>query len=109
MLEESKNLQARLEALLSASRELSGIQPVVSLLKSIAEACGRLLGSESVGFRLMEGDELVVSGSWGDNDEIMLTPRLKIGESLSGMVAAGGGGLPPPNPAQHHRILYAHH
>ena len=108
LLEESKHHQARLEALLSASRELSGIQPVVSLLKSIAEACGRLLGSESVGFRLMEGDELVVSGSWGDNDEIMLAPRLKIGESLSGMVAARGEPLVVTDLANDARLLPAH-
>ena len=108
LLEESKHHQGRLEALLSASRELSRIQPVASLLESIAEACGRLLGSESVGFRLMEGDELVVSGSWGDNDEIMLTPRLKIGESLSGMVAAGGEALAVTDLANDARILPAH-
>ena len=108
LLEESKHHQARLEALLSASRELSGIQPVVSLLQRIAEACGRLLGSESVGFRLMEGDELVVSGSWGDNDEIMLAPRLKIGESLSGMVAARGEPLVVTDLANDARLLPAH-
>jgi len=108
LLEESKHHQARLEALLSASRELSGIQPVVSLLKRIAEACGRLLGSESVGFRLMEGDELIVSGSWGDNDEIMLAPRLKIGESLSGMVAARGEPLAITDLANDARLLPAH-
>ena len=108
LLEESKHHQARLEALLSASRELSGIQPVVSLLKRIAEACGRLLGSESVGFRLMEGNELVVSGSWGDNDEIMLAPRLKIGESLSGMVAARGEPLAITDLANDARLLPAH-
>ena len=108
LLEESRHHQARLEALLSASRELSGIQPVVSLLKSIAEACGRLLGSESVGFRLMEGDELVVSASRGDNDEIMLAPRLKIGESLSGMVAARGEPLAVTDLANDARLLPAH-
>src|SRR2546427_4971653 len=56
----------------------------------------------------MEGDELVVSGSWGDNDEIMLTPRLKIGESLSGMVAAGGEALALTDLAKDARILPAH-
>jgi signal transduction histidine kinase/CheY-like chemotaxis protein len=98
----------KLEALLDASRQLSRIQPVASLLKSIAEACGRLLGSESVGFRLVEGDELVVSGSWGDNDEIMLTPRLKIGESLSGTVALSGEPLLVRDLANDARLLPAH-
>jgi signal transduction histidine kinase len=98
----------KLEALLDASRQLSRIQPVASLLKGSAEACGRLLGSESVGFRLVEGDELVVSGSWGDNDEIMLTPRLKIGESLSGTVALSGEPLLVRDLANDARLLPAH-
>jgi len=108
LLEERQHHQSRLEALLDASRQLSRIQPVASLLKSIAEACGRLLGSGSVGFRLVEGDELVVSGSWGDNDEIMLTPRLKIGESLSGTVAVSGEPLLITDLANDARLLPAH-
>jgi PAS domain S-box-containing protein len=90
LLHESRTRQARLETLVDASRQLSGIQPLESLLDSIAEACGRLLGSESVGFRLLDGDDLVVTGSWGDARQVMSTPRLKVGESLSGRVAETG-------------------
>ena len=80
----------RLERLLETSRELSKIQPLESLLAKIAEACGHLLDSDSVGIRIREEDDLVLAGAYGDAREAMPTPRLKIGESLSGTVAATG-------------------
>src|SRR5207237_303956 len=66
LLEARHAYQARLEGLLDVSHELSRIQPVEELLGAIAAACGRVLESESVGFRLVEGDELVVAGLWDD-------------------------------------------
>jgi len=80
----------RLERLLETSRELSKIQPLESLLAKIAEACGHLLDSDSVGIRIREEDDLVLAGAYGDAREAMPTPRLKIGESLSATVAATG-------------------
>src|SRR5260370_2778445 len=82
--------QARLETLLGITRELSLIQPLESLLAKIAEACGQLLYSDSVGIRVREGQDLVLAGAYGDAREAMPTPRLKVGESLSGIVAATG-------------------
>ncbi|HSE93616.1 MAG TPA: GAF domain-containing protein, partial [Methylomirabilota bacterium] len=90
LLHESRTRQARLETLLEVSRELSGIQLLDRVLNRIAEACGRVLDSGSVGFRIVEDDELVVRGVWGDAGAVMAKPRLKIGESLSGRVVATG-------------------
>ncbi|HEV8532448.1 MAG TPA: GAF domain-containing protein [Methylomirabilota bacterium] len=100
--------QSHLEALLEVSRQLSKIQPVESLLATISEACGRLLDSESVGFRRVEGDELVLAGSWGDAKEVLVTSRLKVGESLSGRVAVGGEPLLVADLANDHRVTAAH-
>jgi GAF domain-containing protein len=100
--------QARLEALVEVAREVSRIQPVESLLGRIAEACGRLLDSESVGFRLVVGDELVVAGTWGDAKDAMPSPRLKIGESLSGHVAASGEPLVVSSLLDDPRLIPAH-
>jgi GAF domain-containing protein/CheY-like chemotaxis protein len=108
LLQESTTHQGRLEALLDVSHEVSKLQPVESLLGTIAEACGHLLRAESVGFRLVEGDELVVSGTWGDAHEIMLRPRLKLGESLSGRVAVNGETLLVADLATDPRLLPAH-
>jgi PAS domain S-box-containing protein len=105
---DSRARQARLETLLDVSRGLSRIQPVESLLQSIAEACGHLLGVDSVGFRLLEGNELVVTATWGDAKETMPTPRLKMGESLSGRVAVSGEPLLVRDPAQDPRLIPAH-
>ncbi len=108
LLRDLRTRQGRLETLLEVSSRLSRIQPVDSLLGSIAEACGRLLNSTSAGFRLVEGDELVVAGTWGDAREVMLTPRLKIGESLSGLVAATGEPLLVTDPTNDLRLIPAH-
>jgi signal transduction histidine kinase len=108
VLKESSARQAQLEALLEVTQELSAIQSVESLLGMIAETCGRLLDSESVGFRLLEGDELVVTGTWGDASTIMNTRRLKIGESLSGIVALTGEPLSVTDIANDPRVIPAH-
>ncbi|MBI1958447.1 MAG: GAF domain-containing protein, partial [Candidatus Rokubacteria bacterium] len=86
--EELRTRQGQLEALLEASRELSRIQPVKSLLRRITELCGRLLDSASVGIRLVEGDDLVMGEGTAEARQVMVTPRLKVGQSLSGIVAA---------------------
>jgi signal transduction histidine kinase/ActR/RegA family two-component response regulator len=103
-----KTHQTRLETLLDVSRQLSRIQPVESLLTTISEACGRLLGSESVGFRRVEGEELVLAGSWGDAREVLITSRLRIGESLAGRVASGGEPLLVTDLKNDPRVTAAH-
>ncbi|MBI2162455.1 MAG: GAF domain-containing protein, partial [Candidatus Rokubacteria bacterium] len=100
--------QVRLEALLDVSHQLAQIQPLESLLETIARACGQVLDSKSVGFRLVDGDDLVIAGTWGDAKEAMLVPRLKIGESLSGFVAATGAPLLVEDAAEDPRNLPAH-
>jgi GAF domain-containing protein len=90
LLETLKSRQARLEALIEVGRQLSRIQPVESLLATIAEACGRLFEANSVTFRLVEGDDLVLCGRWGHTEEVLSSTRLKVGESFTGLVAATG-------------------
>ena len=100
--------QAHLETLLEVSRQLSKIQPVESLLTTIAEACGRLLDSDTVGFRRVDGDELIHAGSWGDARNVMITERLRMGESLAGRVAVGGEPLVVTDLANDPRVTPAH-
>jgi GAF domain-containing protein len=107
LLGELRTRQGRLETLLEVSRQLSHIQPVPSLLSRMAEACGHLLRVESVGFRLVDGEELVVTGTWGDAVEAMARPRLKIGESLSGFVATTGEPLLISDLAKDPRLIPA--
>jgi signal transduction histidine kinase/CheY-like chemotaxis protein len=108
LLDQARTRRARLQALLDVGREVSRIQPPASLLERIAETCGRLLQTDSVGIRLVEGDELVVAYASGGAREVMATPRIKIGESLSGLVAQSGHTLVLADPAADPRLLPAH-
>ncbi len=108
LLDDLKARQARLEALLEVSHEISQIQPLESLLGNIARACGHVLDSRSVGFRLVEGDDLVIGGTWGDAREAMPAVRLKIGESLSGLIAATGAPLVVHDASEDPRTLPEH-
>ena len=90
LVEAQRVHQGRLEALLDVSRQLSKVQPTEELLGAIAAACGQVLRSESVGFGLVEGDDLVEAGVWGDTDITLTTKRVKINECLSGHVATLG-------------------
>ena len=108
LLEARRAYQARLEALLGVSHELSRIQPVDELLGAIAATCGSVLETDSVGFRLVEGDELIVAGLFGHAKETMATERIKIGESLSGIVAATGAPLRLGDMSDDPRVIPAH-
>jgi signal transduction histidine kinase/CheY-like chemotaxis protein len=100
--------RARLEAVLEVNREVSTIQPLHSLLRRVAETCGRLLDTDSVGIRLIEGDELVIACALGGAKEVMATPRLKFGESLSGLAAVSGQTVLLKNPLTDPRLLRRH-
>src|SRR5207247_8923258 len=90
LLKTVRKRRDRLEAVLDVNREVSTIQPLASLLARVADTCGRLLSTDSVGIRLIEGDELVLACALGGAKEVMATPRLKLGESLSGVAAVSG-------------------
>ncbi len=75
-------------ALLDIVKRIAALTPPDVLLGTIADAARRLFRFETGGFRLLDGDELVIAGQWGD--PAMIRPRIKIGESLSGRVAATG-------------------
>ena len=91
---ELSTLPPRLETLLEISHQLSRILPLEELLGKMAEACGSLLDSDSVGIRVVDGDDLVLMGVWGDAQSAMPNARIKIGESLTGTVVATGRNSP---------------
>jgi GAF domain-containing protein/CheY-like chemotaxis protein len=85
--------RAYLNALLEINTKIGAMAPTETLLTSIAEEAARLLAMDNAGFRLREGDELVLAGLAGTAAETMLRPRLRIGESLSGRVMTAGRSL----------------
>jgi signal transduction histidine kinase/CheY-like chemotaxis protein len=108
LLQAARHRRARLEALVQVSREVATIQPLESLFERIARTCGELFSTDSVGIRLLDGDELVVAYASGTARDVMATERLKIGESLSGLVAATGQPLMVTDPATDPRLLPTH-
>ena len=100
--------EIRLEALLEVSHALGRLQPVESLLASVAEACERLFDSDSVAYRVVEGDELVLAGTWGHAGDALLAKRVKLGESISGRVALTGEPLLVQDPESDPRVIPAH-
>jgi len=101
-------LPARLETLLEMTRQLSQLLPLDTLLGNMAQACGSLLGSDSVGIRVVDGNELVLMGVWSDARTAMPTPRIKTGESLTGIVVATGEPLLVSDPANDLRLTPSH-
>jgi PAS domain S-box-containing protein len=97
--------QRRLEALLRGSLELSRIQPLESLLGRVGEVCARLLDADGGDFRAVEGEELARVAAWGDYAELGSVLRLKIGEGLSGMMAARGEPLVVDDPGGQPYVL----
>jgi GAF domain-containing protein/CheY-like chemotaxis protein len=87
---EERARRAHLAALLEINTKIGALAPTDALLSSIADEAARLLGVDNAGFRLLEGDELVLAGVAGSAAETMPQPRLKMGESLSGRVLEQG-------------------
>jgi signal transduction histidine kinase len=104
LVDDLQTRRAQLEALVEVSRQVARIQPMDSLLERIAEACGHVLHANSVGFRLIEHDELVVGAEWGDSATVISRQPLKIGESLMGIVAETGEALVVNDPASDPRL-----
>ena len=87
---EESGRRAHFRALLEINARIGARESMDDLLGLIAEEAARLLDVDNAGFRLVDGDELVVAGLAGTARQTMLKPRLKIGESLSGRVVAEG-------------------
>jgi signal transduction histidine kinase len=89
-----------------------------ALLTSIAEEAMRLFEVDNAGFRLLEGDELVLAGLAGSAAATMPRARMKIGQSLSGKIVelgrpircdfAGAADLVPDSAAAAQRLGYTH-
>jgi GAF domain-containing protein/CheY-like chemotaxis protein len=90
LLTEEQTRRQQLGALLEINTKIGALVSTETLLTSIAEEAARLLGLDNAGFRVVEGDDLVVAGLAGTAGQTMLRRRIKIGESLSGKVVTTG-------------------
>jgi GAF domain-containing protein/CheY-like chemotaxis protein len=90
---EEQARRAQLGALLDINKKIGAAESSDALLRAIAEEAARLLDVDNAGFRLVEGDNLVLAGTAGTAGEMMRRSRIKIGESLSGRVVEEGRSL----------------
>ena len=90
---QERDRKASLSSLLEINKKIGALATPESLLTSIAEEAARLLELDNAGFRLLDGDQLVVAGLAGTAAETMMRTRLQVGESLSGKVLATGQAL----------------
>jgi len=90
LYEQAERNRHRLEVLNDVSRRLAAVHDAEEVLTIIVNEAARLVGAEAAGLRLLEGDDLVVSARTESAATVMSRPRLKLGESLSGLVVATG-------------------
>ena len=105
---ENKQSQERLEVLHDVSRRLAAVHDPEEVLTVIVNEAAGLLGAEAAGLRLLEGDDLVVGARTESAAGVMARPRLKVGESLSGLVVAAGEPLVVEDLAEDRRHDPAH-
>ena len=104
-VEELRTRESRLQALLAVDRQMSRIRADDSLLSQISEACGRFFDAHSVSFRLIDGSDLLLCGSWGPTSDLLSVDRVKVGEgSMTGHVARSGEPLIVDDPAGDRRM-----
>jgi PAS domain S-box-containing protein len=90
LYEQAERNRRRLEVLNDVSRRLAAVHDPEEVLSIIVNEAARLVGAEAAGLRLLEGDALVVGARTDSAEAVMSRPRLKVGESLSGLVVATG-------------------
>ncbi len=90
LYEEAERNRHRLEVLNDVSRQLAAVHDTDEVLTLIVNQAARLVKAEAAGLRLLEGDDLVVGARTESAAPLMIRPRIKPGESLTGKVVAGG-------------------
>ena len=88
--EKAERERLHLGVMYDLARRMAAVQDADQLLSLLVEEAAGLLGAEAAGIRLLEGDELVLSARTAAAADIMMRPRIKVGESLTGRVVSTG-------------------
>ncbi len=108
LYERAERDRRRLTALYEVSRHLAAVHDTDEILSLIVAEAARLLGVEAAGIRLLEGEDLVVRAKTESAAALMSRSRLKVGESLSGLVVSGGEPIAVEDLAQDTRYDAVH-
>jgi GAF domain-containing protein/AmiR/NasT family two-component response regulator len=88
LIQRSDQERHRLEALYGVSRHLASVHDTAQILSLIVDETSRLLGTEAVALRLLEGDEFVLRAHTGPAAALTARLRVTASESVSGLVLA---------------------
>ena len=69
---QERDRKASLSSLLEINKKIGALAAPEALLASIAEEAARLLEVDNAGFRLLDGEDLVVAGLFGTAAETMI-------------------------------------
>jgi signal transduction histidine kinase len=118
LFEESARRGRRLSAVLDIAKRLARGLDLPAMLTSIVDEAMRLFEVDNAGFRILEGDDLVLAGIAGHAGAAMPRQRIKVGQSLSGKVVelghtircdfASSVDIVPDSAAAAHRLGYTH-
>src|SRR5262249_34460071 len=86
LFESERMRREHVAALLDINTKIGTMISTEALLASVAEEAARLLEIDNAGFRLRQGDELVVAGLAGTARETIKRARIGLTESVSGQV-----------------------
>jgi GAF domain-containing protein/CheY-like chemotaxis protein/HPt (histidine-containing phosphotransfer) domain-containing protein/HAMP domain-containing protein len=107
LFQESEARRRDLAALVTVTQRVTRGLDLHAVLGDIAAAAAELFHGEA-GFRLIEGEFLVRAAVTPGVEGIMVTERIRIGESISGRVAATGEPIITTDTAADPRLLPAH-
>lgn len=88
LYERAERERRELEVLYELSRRLVAVTEPEAMMSLIVDETRRLLGVEFAGLRLLDGEDLILKASTDSSISHLLRPRLRVGESLSGLVVA---------------------
>jgi putative methionine-R-sulfoxide reductase with GAF domain len=107
LLDESERRRQRVGTMAAVSRRLTAELDLPGLLGSISKAAAEIFEGEA-GFRLAEGEWLVRVGATPGAMEASPSERVRIGESIAGMVAATARPYVTADTARDPHLIPAH-
>jgi two-component system NtrC family sensor kinase len=90
LFEAAARERRRLQVLYEVGARVASVQEASDVLDRIVNEAVRMLAADAGGLRLLEGDDLVLRARTESAASLIIRPRLKVGESLSGLPVATG-------------------
>jgi len=104
LFEQAERERRQLGVLYEISRELAAAEDAEQILSLLVNEATGLLGVEAAGIRLVEGGELVVRARTDSAAPLLVRPRVRLTQGLSGAVVTTGRAVVIPDIGEDTRI-----